>query len=52
MITRVGSQPTPDTTALSQALAAASPGNKITVTVSRGGEDRTVQITLGELPAS
>jgi S1-C subfamily serine protease len=52
VITRVGSQPTPDTSALSQALAAASPGNKITVTVSRGGEDRTVQITLGELPAS
>ena len=52
VITRAGAQETPDTTALSQALAAASPGDKVTVTVSRGGEDRTVQITLGELPAS
>jgi S1-C subfamily serine protease len=52
VITRVGSQETPDTTALSQALAAASPGDKVTVTVSRGAEERTVQVTLGELPGS
>ena len=52
VITRVGSQETPDTTALSPALAAASPGDKVTVTVSRGGQDRDVQVTLGELPAS
>jgi len=52
VITSVGGQETPDTTALSQALAAASPGDKVTLTVSRDGENRDVQITLGELPAS
>jgi len=52
VITRVGAQETPDTTALSQALAAASPGDQVTVTVSRDGEQRDVQVTLGELPAS
>ena len=40
---------TPDTTALTQALAAARPGDQVTVTVSRDGRDRTVQVTLGEL---
>ncbi len=52
VIKSVGQQQTPDTTALSQALAAARPGDKVTVTVSRGGQDRTVQVTLGELPGS
>jgi len=42
----------PDTTALTQALAAAKPGDKVTVTVSRDGQDRGVQVTLGELPGS
>jgi S1-C subfamily serine protease len=52
VITSVGRSQTPDTTALSQALAAAQPGDKVTVTVSRDGQDRTVQVTLGELPGS
>jgi S1-C subfamily serine protease len=52
VITSVGSSQTPDTTALSQALAAAQPGDKVTVTVSRDGQGRTVQVTLGELPGS
>jgi S1-C subfamily serine protease len=52
VITRAGDQETPDLTALSQVLAAAQPGDKVAVTVSRGGEERTVQVTLGELPAS
>src|SRR5690242_737792 len=51
VITRVGAQETADTTALSQALAAASPGDQVTVTVTRDGEQRDVQVTLGELPA-
>ncbi len=42
----------PDTTALTQALAAAKPGDEVTVTVSRDGQDRSVQVTLGELPGS
>ena len=52
VITSVGRSQTPDTTALSQALAAARPGDQVTVTVSRDGRDRTVQVTLGELPGS
>jgi S1-C subfamily serine protease len=52
VITSVGRSQTPDTTALSQALAAAQPGDKVAVTVSRDGQDRTVQVTLGELPGS
>jgi S1-C subfamily serine protease len=52
VIRSVGPSPTPDTTALSQALAAARPGDTVTVTVSRGGTDRTVHMTLGELPGS
>ncbi len=52
VITKAGQQQTTDTTALSQALAAASPGDKVTVTVSRSGEQKTVQVTLGELPGS
>ena len=52
VIKSAGQSPTPDTTALSQALAAARPGDKLTVAISRGGQDRTVQVTLGELPGS
>jgi S1-C subfamily serine protease len=52
VITAAGPQQTPDTTALSQALAAASPGDKIALTVSGDGQERTVQVTLGELPGS
>ncbi len=47
VIKSAGQSPTPDTTALSQALAAARPGDKVTVTISRGGQDRTVQPELG-----
>ena len=43
VITSVGAQETPDTTALSQALAAASPGDQVTLTVSRDGDNRDVQ---------
>ncbi len=52
VITAAGGQETPDTTALAQVLAAAQPGDKVTVTVSRDGQERDVQLTLGELPAS
>jgi putative serine protease PepD len=52
VIKAVGPAPTPDTTALSAALAAAHPGDKVTLTISRGGHDQTVQVTLGELPGS
>ena len=39
----------PDTTALTQALAAAKPGNTVTVTISRASQDQDVRVTLGEL---
>ncbi len=52
VITSVGDAQTQDTTALSQALAAARPGDKVTITFSRAGQERTVQLTLGELPSS
>jgi S1-C subfamily serine protease len=52
VIKSVGGTPTPDATALSQALAAARPGDQVTLTVTRGGQDLTVRVTLGELPGS
>ncbi len=52
VIKSVGQSSTPDTAALSQVLAAARPGDKVTVTAGRAGQDRTVQVTLGELPGS
>ena len=52
VITAVGGAQTTDTTALSQALAAAEPGDPVTVTISRDGQDRSVQVKLGELPGS
>jgi S1-C subfamily serine protease len=51
VITAVGDTQTQDTTALSQALAAARPGDKVTMKISRVGQERTVQLTLGELPS-
>ena len=39
----------PDTTALTQALAAAKPGNTVTVAISRASQDQDVRVTLGEL---
>ncbi len=52
VITAAGDQETRDTTALSQVLAAAQPGDQVTVTVSRDGQERTVDVTLGELPGA
>ena len=52
VIKSAGQVGTPDTTALSAALAGARPGDKVTLMISRGGHDQTVQVTLGELPGS
>ena len=65
VIRSLGSTQTPDATALSQALAAARPGQQVTVTFTRGtgdgaqgsssaGQARSlsVQVTLGELPGN
>ena len=44
--------PTPDTQALAGVLAAADPGDQITLTVIRATQELTVKLTLGELPGS
>ena len=52
VIQAVGQTRTPDATALTGALAARDPGQAVPVTVDRGGETVTLQVTLGELPGS
>ncbi len=42
--------PTPDTQALAGVLAAAHPGDELTLSVIRGTQELTVKLTLGELP--
>jgi S1-C subfamily serine protease len=42
--------PTPDTQALAGALAAAHPGDQITLSVTQGGQETDVKLTLGQLP--
>ena len=44
--------PTPDTQALAGALATAHPGDEITLSVIRGGQELDVKLTLGELPGN
>ena len=44
--------PTPDTQALAGVLAAADPGDQITLSVTRGGQDLDVKLTLGQLPGN
>jgi S1-C subfamily serine protease len=44
--------PTPDTQALASVLAAAHPGDQLTLSVTRGTQELTVHLTLGELPAA
>jgi len=50
VIKTAGGTPTPDTQALAGALAAADPGDQVTLSVTRGGQDMDVKLTLGQLP--
>jgi S1-C subfamily serine protease len=50
VIVSVDGQPTPSTDALATALAALKPDQEVPVVISRGGQRRTVTLTLGELP--
>jgi S1-C subfamily serine protease len=52
VIQAVGGTPTPDTQALAGVLAAAHPGDQIALSVIRDGQEQTVKLTLGELPAT
>ncbi|WP_037559841.1 S1C family serine protease [Spirillospora albida] len=51
VITALNGTETPTTQALTQVLAALKPGDAAEVTVMRGGERRTLDVTLGRLPA-
>jgi putative serine protease PepD len=50
VISAVAGTATPDTTALAEVLAGKEPGQVVSVTITRDGADREVQLTLGELP--
>jgi S1-C subfamily serine protease len=52
VITAAGTTRTPEDTALSQALAAARPGQQVIPTITRSAQQLSVQVTLGELPGS
>ena len=53
VITAIGGTPTPDAQALAQVLAGLRPGQVASVALTRAdGSKATVQVTLGQLPAS
>jgi S1-C subfamily serine protease len=52
VIEAAGGTPTPDTQALAGALAAADPGDQLTLSVTRAGQELTVKLTLGQLPGN
>jgi S1-C subfamily serine protease len=52
IIRAAGGTPTPDAQALAGALAAAHPGDQITLSVVHEAQEQTVQVTLGELPGN
>ncbi|MFF5896344.1 S1C family serine protease [Streptomyces argenteolus] len=49
VVTKVGDDRITTITSLSEALAGAKPGQKVTVTYTRGGSARTAEVTLGEI---
>jgi S1-C subfamily serine protease len=52
VIKAAGGTPTPDTQALAGVLAAADPGEQVTLSIARGAQELTVKLTLGELPGN
>lgn len=48
IITKIGDTDITTITSLSEALAAEKPGDKVAVTYTRGGSEKTVDVTLGE----
>ena len=52
IIRKLGLAPTPDASALLQALAAAGPGQRVGLTIAHDGQTHTVPVMLGTLPAS
>ena len=52
VITAVNGHPVPNPTALSEQLAGLAPGSSATVALARDGQDMSVKVTLGTLPAA
>jgi putative serine protease PepD len=50
VITKVGDADVSDAAGVTAAIRSHSPGDKVTITFTRGGEQQTVDVTLGELP--
>ena len=47
VVTAVGDRPVTTSTELTAAVRSLAPGKQVTLTVRRGGEERTVEVTLG-----
>ena len=52
MVQAIGQTRTPDAATLAQVLATRDPGQTVTVTADRGGQELTARVTIGELPSS
>ena len=52
VITSIGDTDVNDAAALTAAVRAQSPGETVAVTITRGGDEQTVEVALGELPGS
>jgi putative serine protease PepD len=52
VIQAAGGTPTPEPQSLAGVLAAADPGDHLTLDITRGTQELSVSLTLGELPAS
>ena len=52
VVTAVDGAPVADVTALKQAVAGGEQGDSLSLTVLRGGEEQTIPVVLGGLPAS
>jgi putative serine protease PepD len=51
VITKVDGTDVTDAAGLTAAIRAKSPGDKVSVTFTRDGNEHTVDVTLGELPS-
>jgi S1-C subfamily serine protease len=50
LITKVGDQDVSNAADLTAAVRTLQPGDKVVVSFTRDGEDKTVEVTLGEHP--
>ena len=52
VIVQIDNTPVTDVQSLGDVLLSKSPGDTVAVTINRGGQQMTVNVTLGELSAS